>query len=30
MIDIDDKVLADLKSGFSLPSKPEVLQNLQN
>ncbi|KZN42618.1 HDOD domain-containing protein [Pseudoalteromonas luteoviolacea] len=30
MIDIDDKVLADLRSGFSLPAKPEILQSLQN
>ncbi|KZN43647.1 HDOD domain-containing protein [Pseudoalteromonas luteoviolacea] len=30
MIDIDDKVLADLRSGFNLPAKPEILQSLQN
>lgn len=30
MIDIDDKVLADLRSGFSLPAKPEILQSLQD
>ena len=29
MINIDDKVLADLRSGFSLPAKPEILQKLQ-
>ncbi|TMO67185.1 HDOD domain-containing protein [Pseudoalteromonas aurantia] len=29
MIDIDDKVLSDLRSGFSLPAKPEILQKLQ-
>ncbi|MBQ4852885.1 HDOD domain-containing protein [Pseudoalteromonas sp. MMG012] len=29
MIDIDDKVLDDLRSGFSLPAKPEILQKLQ-
>ncbi|MDK1287079.1 HDOD domain-containing protein [Pseudoalteromonas umbrosa] len=30
MIDIDDKVLADLRSGFNLPAKPEILQSLQD
>ncbi|AOT07367.1 HDOD domain-containing protein [Pseudoalteromonas luteoviolacea] len=30
MIEIDDKVLADLRSGFSLPAKPEILQSLQD
>ncbi|CCQ09469.1 hypothetical protein PALB_3100 [Pseudoalteromonas luteoviolacea B = ATCC 29581] len=30
MIEIDDKVLKDLRSGFNLPPKPEVLQALQN
>ncbi|MCF6440220.1 HDOD domain-containing protein [Pseudoalteromonas luteoviolacea] len=30
MIDIDDKVLADLRSGFSIPAKPEILQSLQD
>lgn len=29
MIEIDDKVLADLKSGFNFPPKPEILQALQ-
>ncbi|AUJ71085.1 MULTISPECIES: HDOD domain-containing protein [Pseudoalteromonas] len=30
MIDIDDKVLNDLRGGFNLPAKPEILQALQN
>ncbi|WP_440055193.1 HDOD domain-containing protein [Pseudoalteromonas sp. T1lg65] len=30
MIDIDDKVLKDLKGGFNLPTKPHILQQLQN
>ncbi|MFC0120283.1 HDOD domain-containing protein [Pseudoalteromonas xiamenensis] len=30
MIEIDDKVLEDLRSGFSFPPKPEILQALQN
>ena len=30
MIDIDEKVLSDLRGGFNLPAKPEILQALQN
>jgi len=29
MIDIDDKVLADVRKGFNLPPRPELLQRLQ-
>ena len=30
MIDIDEKVIKDIESGFNLPPKPELLERLQN
>lgn len=30
MLNIDEKTLAELRSGFNLPAKPEVLEHIQN